>query len=54
MKSEAMDTVRTAIHRVLKGEIFVSERMVNRMLDKMVNAHAGDAIAAGNALRPRV
>jgi DNA-binding NarL/FixJ family response regulator len=37
MKSEAMDKVRAAIRRVLKGEIYVSENMVSRMLDKLVH-----------------
>jgi DNA-binding NarL/FixJ family response regulator len=36
MKSEAMDTVRAGSHRVLKGEMFVSERMTSRMLERMV------------------
>ena len=37
MKSEAMDKVRSAIRRVLAGEIYVSENMVSRMLNKLVN-----------------
>lgn len=38
MKQEATDKILTAIRRVLSGEVFVSERMVNRLLSKM----AGD------------
>jgi len=37
MKSEAMDKVRSAIRRVLGGEIYVSEKMTARMLQKLVN-----------------
>jgi DNA-binding NarL/FixJ family response regulator len=37
MKSEAMDKVRAAIRRVLDGEIYVSEKMATRMVQKLVN-----------------
>jgi DNA-binding NarL/FixJ family response regulator len=37
MKSEAMDKVRAAIRRVLGGEIYVSEKMATRMVQKLVN-----------------
>ena len=53
MKSEAMDTVRAAIHRVLHGEIFVSERMVSRMLDKMVKLRTPEAPSLLESLTDR-
>lgn len=37
MKNEAMDIVRQAIRRVLTGEIYVSEKMVSRMIHKLVH-----------------
>jgi DNA-binding NarL/FixJ family response regulator len=37
MKSEAMDKVRAAIRRVLAGEIYVSESMSARMVQKLIN-----------------
>src|SRR5262249_31708360 len=38
MKNEALDTVRVAIRKVLAGEIYVSDKMVSRLLNKVVNA----------------
>lgn len=37
MKQEAMDTVMTAIRRVLAGDVHVSEKMASRMVRKLVN-----------------
>jgi DNA-binding NarL/FixJ family response regulator len=53
MKSEAMDTVRTAIHRVLAGEIYVSEKMVSRMLHKLATQRVPDQVSSVNALSDR-
>jgi len=44
MKQEATDKVLTAIRRVLSGEVFVSDKMVNRMLHKI----AGDTASGGS------
>ncbi|HEX5037850.1 MAG TPA: response regulator transcription factor [bacterium] len=44
MKQEATDKILTAIRRVLGGEVFVSDKMVSRMLQKM----AGDSAAGGS------
>lgn len=44
MKQEATDKVLTAIRKVLGGEVFVSDKMVKRMLQKM----AGDTAAGGS------
>jgi len=41
MKQEATDKVLTAIRKVLSGEVFVSDKMVSRMLQKM----AGDSVS---------
>jgi DNA-binding NarL/FixJ family response regulator len=37
MKKEAMDKVMTAIRKVLAGELYVSEKMSARMVQKLVN-----------------
>jgi len=37
MKNQALDTVRTAIRKVLTGEIFLSEKMVTQVLKRVVN-----------------
>jgi DNA-binding NarL/FixJ family response regulator len=44
MKQEATDKILTAIRRVLSGEVFVSDKMVNRLLQKM----AGDTASGGS------
>jgi len=41
MKNEALDMVRTAIRRVLAGDIFVTDKMVSHLLKKVVNVHHG-------------
>jgi DNA-binding NarL/FixJ family response regulator len=43
MKKEAMDKVMTAIRRVLAGEVYVSEKMASRMVQKLVNPSASAA-----------
>jgi len=42
MKSEASDKVRAAIRRVLSGEIYVSEKMSNRLVRKLVSLRVPD------------
>lgn len=37
MKKEAMDKVMTAIRRVLSGEVYISERMASRMVNKLLD-----------------
>jgi len=53
MKSETMDTIRTAIHHVLAGEIHVSEKMVSRMLHKLATQRVPDQACSVNALSDR-
>lgn len=45
MKQEAFDQVLTAIRQVLQGEIFLSEKMRNQMLQRLIepNAKASDS-----------
>jgi DNA-binding NarL/FixJ family response regulator len=43
MKKEAMDKVMTAIRRVLAGELYVSEKMAARMVNKLINPRATSA-----------
>jgi DNA-binding NarL/FixJ family response regulator len=50
MKREAMDKVMTAIRRVLGGEVYVSEKMASRMVQKLVNPSA----AAGTSFFSRI
>lgn len=42
MKKEAMDKVMTAIRKVLAGELYVSEKMSARMVQKLVNPQAAE------------
>ena len=42
MKKEAMDKVMTAIRRVLAHEIFVSEKMASRMVNKLLDRRGGE------------
>jgi len=49
MKSEALDLVRTAIRRVLAGDVYVSEKMVSHLLKKMAKVQ-GDASPAPSDL----
>lgn len=53
MKKEAMDKVMTAIRRVLSGEVYVSEKMASRMVQKLVNPHSADAASPVEALTDR-
>jgi DNA-binding NarL/FixJ family response regulator len=49
MKQEATETVLAAIRKVLRGEIYLSERMASRLLGKLTGARAaaeGSAAAA--------
>ena len=43
MKQEATERVLVAIRRILGGEIYVSERMANRMLHRFVGGNQADA-----------
>jgi DNA-binding NarL/FixJ family response regulator len=47
MKQEAVDKVLVAIRKVLKGEIFVSDRITTKMLETLIS---GDAKGAGTPL----
>ena len=47
MKQEATERVLTAIRRILAGEIYVSERMADRMLHRLVGA---ERAAAGSSV----
>ena len=40
MKAEATENVLTAIRRVLNGQIYVSDKMTARMINKLVTGHA--------------
>ena len=40
MKQEGTDRVLTALRKVLKGEVYLSERLGNRMLHTLVNGRA--------------
>jgi DNA-binding NarL/FixJ family response regulator len=53
MKSEAMDTVRTAVHRVLGGEIYMSEKMVSRMLHKLATQRVPEQVSSVSSLSDR-
>lgn len=43
MKQEALEKVLVGIHRVLAGEIFVSDTITTRMLEKFVSGNAREA-----------
>lgn len=47
MKQEAVDKVLVAIRKVLKGEIFVSDKITTKMLETLIS---GDAKGAGTPL----
>ena len=49
MKQEATERVLVAIRRILSGEIYVSDRMANRMLQQFVG---GDPDATGDLPSP--
>lgn len=53
MKSEAMDKVRSAIRRVIKGEICVSERMTTRMVHKLINLRVPEVPSLLDSLTDR-
>ena len=53
MKKEAMDKVMTAIRRVLDGEIYVSEKMADRMVRKLVHAEQPEEKTGLEALSDR-
>jgi DNA-binding NarL/FixJ family response regulator len=53
MKKEAMDKVMTAIRRVLAGEVYVSEKMASRMVQKLVNPNVASSASPVEALTDR-
>ena len=53
MKKEAMDKVMTAIRKVLAGELYVSERMSARMVQKLVNPEGAGTISPTEVLSDR-
>jgi DNA-binding NarL/FixJ family response regulator len=48
-----MDKVMTAIRRVLAGEVYVSEKMASRMVQKLVNPGASASASPVEALTDR-
>lgn len=44
-KSEATENLVTAIHRVLKGEIYLSDKMASRILSRLVHREPGKSIS---------
>ncbi|HZP59021.1 MAG TPA: response regulator transcription factor [Opitutaceae bacterium] len=44
MKNEASDKIRTAIHRVLDGELYLSDRMKEKMLHRLVSSKKDDEV----------
>lgn len=53
MKQEATDKIIQAIHRVLRGEIYVSERMSSRLIGQLVRGHADSGEGPVNRLTDR-
>jgi DNA-binding NarL/FixJ family response regulator len=53
MKQEATDKVLVAIRRILRREVYVSDRMANRMLRQLVSKQAGGPQAPIEALSDR-
>lgn len=53
MKQEAVEDVLVAIHRVLDGEIFLSNKIATRMLEKFVDADKGKATTSIELLSNR-
>lgn len=43
MKQESPETVLTAIHRVLKGHIYLSERVSSRLLSQLTNIEKSES-----------
>ena len=53
MKQEASELVLTAIHRVLAGEIYLSDRMKEKMLHRIVNKKKDDGAFSIDSLSDR-
>jgi DNA-binding NarL/FixJ family response regulator len=53
MKKEAMDKVLTAIRRVLKGELYVSDKVASRMVHKLIDPKSADSVSPLEALSNR-
>jgi DNA-binding NarL/FixJ family response regulator len=53
MKKEAMDKMLTAIRRVLTGELYVSEAMAARLVNKLINPAGRDAASGVESLSER-
>lgn len=53
MKQEATDKIIKAIHRVLQGEIYVSERMASRMIGQFVSGRGEGAATPVDRLTDR-
>lgn len=53
MKKEAMDKLLTAIRRVLAGELYVSDGMAARLVNKLINPAGGDATSGVQSLSER-
>jgi DNA-binding NarL/FixJ family response regulator len=46
MKNEASDRIRTAIHRVLAGELYLSDRMKEKMLHRLVSSKKNEEVVS--------
>jgi DNA-binding NarL/FixJ family response regulator len=46
MKNEASDRIRTAIHRVLEGELYLSDRMKEKMLHRLVSGKKDETVVS--------
>jgi DNA-binding NarL/FixJ family response regulator len=46
MKNEASDRIRMAIHRVLAGELYLSDRMKEKMLHRLVSSKKNEEVVS--------
>ena len=53
MKQEATEKLLAAIHRVLDGELYLSDTMSTRLLNKMVNGKSEMTVSATDNLSDR-
>ena len=53
MKEEATERVLDAVRQVLKGEIYISQRVTSRMLQKMVSIKSGEGSSPLEVLTDR-
>jgi len=53
MKAEATENVLTAVRQVLRGEIYLSDRMKTRLLEKIVTSKSGESASLMDGLSDR-